>query len=204
VVIFVMLSGRSPFRRETLADTNKSILKVKYSFEDTCWNTVAPEAKSLIRQLLRGNPKSRLTASAVLSHPWVQQSTSKSSAGAESKSALDLECVADETYVSPASESFASFSQGDGKSTACSSSASSPNLTLSGSELKTSAAAPSPSSLGGLSHQVKSPRSSFGKSEPAVTISLKSTSNLPSAQVATWGASLLRPVVRSSTALDTT
>lgn len=35
------------------------------------WDTVTPEAKSLIKQMLTVNPGKRITADAALKHPWI-------------------------------------------------------------------------------------------------------------------------------------
>jgi serine/threonine protein kinase len=35
------------------------------------WDTVTPEAKNLINQMLTVNPGKRITASEALKHPWI-------------------------------------------------------------------------------------------------------------------------------------
>lgn len=39
------------------------------------WDTVTPEAKNLINQMLTINPAKRITAQEALKHPWVCVST---------------------------------------------------------------------------------------------------------------------------------
>eukprot|EP01031_Cornospumella_fuschlensis_P032848 gene32848-39720_t len=47
------------------------ILKGNYSFPDPYWTSISPLAKDLVSKLLVVDPKARLTASAVLNHPWM-------------------------------------------------------------------------------------------------------------------------------------
>ena len=44
-----------------------------YSFRSPEWDTVTPEAKNLIRQMLTTNPDKRITAEMALKDPWISQ-----------------------------------------------------------------------------------------------------------------------------------
>lgn len=52
---------------------------VLYQFPSPEWDTVTPEAKNLINQMLTINPAKRITADQALKHPWVCVSDTLSS-----------------------------------------------------------------------------------------------------------------------------
>lgn len=45
--------------------------RVLFQFPSPEWDTVTPEAKNLINQMLTINPAKRITADQALKHPWV-------------------------------------------------------------------------------------------------------------------------------------
>jgi len=47
------------------------IKKGEFDFPAPYWDDVSDDAKSLIRQILVVNPKERLNAEQILSHPWL-------------------------------------------------------------------------------------------------------------------------------------
>ncbi len=44
-----------------------------YSFKSPEWDTVTPDAKDLIRQMLTVDPDQRISAEMALKHPWICQ-----------------------------------------------------------------------------------------------------------------------------------
>ncbi|OQR91589.1 protein kinase [Achlya hypogyna] len=75
VVLFVLLAGYHPFDpTNDLSDRElrDRIVSGAYDFDHPAWVTVSSDAKDLIRQLLQVDPSKRLTATAVLHHPWMQ------------------------------------------------------------------------------------------------------------------------------------
>jgi serine/threonine protein kinase len=70
VVVFSLLSGKSPFgmsRRET---TEKRILDGEYSFQKG-WDGVSELAKDFVNRLLATDPNQRISAADALQHPWL-------------------------------------------------------------------------------------------------------------------------------------
>jgi len=76
VILYILLSGVPPFWAETDAGIFKQILKGKIDFESEPWPSISDGAKDLIRKMLERDPKKRLTAYQVLSHPWIVDETS--------------------------------------------------------------------------------------------------------------------------------
>jgi len=72
VIVFLLLSGDSPFQGENNLDTFNRIKKGKFVFESSDWKNISPEAKDLIKKLLIVDPNKRLTAFEALKHPWFQ------------------------------------------------------------------------------------------------------------------------------------
>jgi len=67
VVLYILLVGSPPFERPPAFDP-----AWLPAFPDEWgWDAVSDQAKDLIRQLLRMNPATRLTAAAALGHPWL-------------------------------------------------------------------------------------------------------------------------------------
>ena len=74
VLMYVILSGYSPFGSENIEVLKLNIKKGKFSLEGRIWMEVSPAAKDLIQKLLEVNPKKRLSAADALKHPWVHNS----------------------------------------------------------------------------------------------------------------------------------
>ncbi|KAJ4795534.1 Calcium-dependent protein kinase [Rhynchospora pubera] len=71
VILYILLSGVPPFWAETEAGIFKQILKGKLDFESEPWPLISDSAKDLVRKMLERDPRSRLKAHEVLSHPWI-------------------------------------------------------------------------------------------------------------------------------------
>jgi len=69
VCTYVILCGKPPFWGR-LNQQLKMMKKEKFPMEDQLWQAISPEAKDLVKSLLRVNQKKRLPLAKVLSHPW--------------------------------------------------------------------------------------------------------------------------------------
>ncbi|XP_031260391.1 calcium-dependent protein kinase 20-like [Pistacia vera] len=72
VIIYILLCGVPPFWDETEQGIFEQVLKGDLDFISEPWPTISDGAKDLVRRMLVRDPKKRLTAHEVLSHPWVQ------------------------------------------------------------------------------------------------------------------------------------
>eukprot|EP00976_Prorocentrum_cordatum_P051551 1040838-Prorocentrum_minimum.AAC.1 len=71
VILFMLLSGYPPFYDENEPMLFRKIQKAHFEFDDPVWEEVSDQAKNLIAQLLTADPRTRLTATQALAHPWV-------------------------------------------------------------------------------------------------------------------------------------
>ncbi|CAH8387243.1 unnamed protein product [Eruca vesicaria subsp. sativa] len=72
VMIYVLLSGSAPFWGETEEEIFNEVLEGELDLSSDPWPQVSESAKDLIRKMLERDPKKRLTAQQVLSHPWIR------------------------------------------------------------------------------------------------------------------------------------
>lgn len=79
VIMYILLCGFPPFySNHGLAISpgmKKRIRAGQYDFPNPEWKNVSPDAKELIRGLLRTDPAQRLTIEQVLGHKWIAQYT---------------------------------------------------------------------------------------------------------------------------------
>ncbi|XP_059407155.1 calcium/calmodulin-dependent protein kinase (CaM kinase) II beta 1 isoform X28 [Carassius carassius] len=73
VILYILLVGYPPFWDEDQHKLYQQIKAGAYDFPSPEWDTVTPEAKNLINQMLTINPSKRITAQEALKHPWVCQ-----------------------------------------------------------------------------------------------------------------------------------
>ncbi|XP_053547958.1 calcium/calmodulin-dependent protein kinase type II subunit gamma isoform X13 [Bombina bombina] len=73
VILYILLVGYPPFWDEDQHKLYQQIKAGAYDFPSPEWDTVTPEAKNLINQMLTINPARRITADQALKHPWVCQ-----------------------------------------------------------------------------------------------------------------------------------
>ncbi|XP_041829794.1 calcium/calmodulin-dependent protein kinase type II subunit gamma-like isoform X6 [Melanotaenia boesemani] len=71
VILYILLVGYPPFWDEDQHKLYQQIKAGAYDFPSPEWDTVTPEAKNLINQMLTINPAKRITAEQALKHPWV-------------------------------------------------------------------------------------------------------------------------------------
>jgi len=77
VLLYVILSGCSPFCGDDEEELLKLVSQAKYVFYENEWQGISDEAKDLIRKLLVVDPLQRLTMAEVIAHPWLSESVAK-------------------------------------------------------------------------------------------------------------------------------
>lgn len=80
VIMFVVLCGYPPFYGETDADVLAKVRLGNFSFAKADWKDVSDDAKDLIRNLLKMNPRDRYTAEQALNHTWIKNKAPKAAA----------------------------------------------------------------------------------------------------------------------------
>ncbi|XP_031358388.1 calcium/calmodulin-dependent protein kinase type II alpha chain isoform X12 [Photinus pyralis] len=73
VILYILLVGYPPFWDEDQHRLYAQIKAGAYDYPSPEWDTVTPEAKNLINQMLTVNPSKRITAAEALKHPWICQ-----------------------------------------------------------------------------------------------------------------------------------
>uniref|UniRef100_A0A8C3ATT6 calcium/calmodulin-dependent protein kinase n=1 Tax=Cyclopterus lumpus TaxID=8103 RepID=A0A8C3ATT6_CYCLU len=71
VILYILLVGYPPFWDEDQHKLYQQIKAGAYDFPSPEWDTVTPEAKNLINQMLTINPAKRITSDQALKHPWI-------------------------------------------------------------------------------------------------------------------------------------
>ncbi len=73
VILYIMLSGKTPFSGETSSEVLMKVAKASVFFPERHWHNLSNEAKDLISKMLEKDPQSRLTAKQCLEHPWFEK-----------------------------------------------------------------------------------------------------------------------------------
>ncbi|XP_045465163.1 calcium/calmodulin-dependent protein kinase type II alpha chain isoform X13 [Harmonia axyridis] len=73
VILYILLVGYPPFWDEDQHRLYAQIKAGAYDYPSPEWDTVTPEAKNLINQMLTVNAAKRITAAEALKHPWICQ-----------------------------------------------------------------------------------------------------------------------------------
>jgi len=73
VILYVMLSGYPPFPGRDNETIMRNVMKGKYNFNHSVWNTVSPGAKKFIERMLTFDPSKRCSAEEALHDPWFMQ-----------------------------------------------------------------------------------------------------------------------------------
>ncbi|KAL2632943.1 hypothetical protein R1flu_004422 [Riccia fluitans] len=71
VILYILLCGVPPFWAETEQGIFDAVLQGHIDFSSDPWPSISSKAKDLVKKMLNQNPKERLTAHEVLSHPWI-------------------------------------------------------------------------------------------------------------------------------------
>jgi len=77
VLLYVILSGCSPFSADAEEQLLKQVAEAKYEFYEHEWKDVSDSAKDLIKKLLVVDPAQRLTMEQLLAHPWLKDAAAK-------------------------------------------------------------------------------------------------------------------------------
>jgi len=72
VLLYVILSGCSPFSAEQEEAILQLVAEAKYEFHESEWSTVSADAKDLIQRLLVVDPEERMTMAQMLEHAWLK------------------------------------------------------------------------------------------------------------------------------------
>lgn len=74
-ILFMIMGGYHPFDFDGNDDEElmqECILSDTWDFDDPAWEKVSAQAKDLIEQMLKWDPKERLTAAELAAHPWTK------------------------------------------------------------------------------------------------------------------------------------
>lgn len=71
VTLYLMLCGYEPFYGESEKELIKANKKAHIDFPDSEWSKISPEAKALVAQMLKTDPRERITAKEAVEHPWI-------------------------------------------------------------------------------------------------------------------------------------
>ncbi|KAJ6411963.1 hypothetical protein OIU84_005098 [Salix udensis] len=72
IILYILLSGVPPFWAETEKGIFEAILEGNLDLHSQPWPKISASAKDLIKKMLTRDPKSRITASEALEHPWMK------------------------------------------------------------------------------------------------------------------------------------
>ncbi|KAL2348002.1 hypothetical protein Fmac_002002 [Flemingia macrophylla] len=73
VILYILLSGVPPFWAAKEKGIFDAILRGHLDFVSDPWPSISRSAKDLIKNMLRADPKERLSAVEVLNHPWMRE-----------------------------------------------------------------------------------------------------------------------------------
>jgi len=77
VIMYLLLCGYPPFDGERNAQVLVRVRSGNFSFPAADWRNVSEDAKNLIRQMLKMNPRERYTAEQALNHDWIKKQAPK-------------------------------------------------------------------------------------------------------------------------------
>ena len=85
VIMHLILRGKLPFDGDTKKEIIEATMLANLNLADAVWAKISPELRSLMRGLLSKTPAKRLSAQAVLSHPWMIMMEAKINSDAAEK-----------------------------------------------------------------------------------------------------------------------
>lgn len=71
VIVYILLTGNSPFDIEDEQVLFQKIRSGEYSMDDYLWNHISSEAKDCVQRLLTVDTTARMTVNEALKHPWI-------------------------------------------------------------------------------------------------------------------------------------
>jgi calcium-dependent protein kinase len=77
IIMYELLCGYPPFYGENDADVLSKVRLGNFSFNASDWKNVSEDAKNLIRNTLKMNPRDRYTAEQALNHEWIKNKAPK-------------------------------------------------------------------------------------------------------------------------------
>jgi calcium-dependent protein kinase len=72
VILYIMLCGYPPFNGDNEKEIMKSVMKGVFDFPEEEWSKVSEEARNLVSNMLKYNPKKRYSAKECLSSEWIK------------------------------------------------------------------------------------------------------------------------------------
>lgn len=73
VIMYILLSGISPFYYEDEDQVSSYVQQVKYKFDESAFATITEDAKDFIKKCFIRGPEMRLTAAKALEHAWLSE-----------------------------------------------------------------------------------------------------------------------------------
>jgi len=77
VIMYVLLCGYPPFYGDSDAEVLSKVRNGRFSFSPADWSGVSSDAKDLIKEMLKVNPKERIEAEAAMKHTWILKKAPK-------------------------------------------------------------------------------------------------------------------------------
>ncbi|CAD8183250.1 unnamed protein product [Paramecium octaurelia] len=75
VILYILLSGETPFPGNNTGEIEKKITKSKINLNLKVWKSVSNDAKNLLKNLLQSDPVKRFSAQQALESEWIQKQT---------------------------------------------------------------------------------------------------------------------------------
>jgi calcium-dependent protein kinase len=73
VIMYLMLSGKTPFFSVKEEDILTKIKEGRFNYDLPVWGKISEEAKDLINKMLEYDPNNRISAGGSLDHPWFRK-----------------------------------------------------------------------------------------------------------------------------------
>jgi len=73
VIMFILLTGISPYYHEEESQVSYTVEKVQYNMKIPEFDNITPEAKLFIKDIFKRAPEMRLTAAKALNHKWLSE-----------------------------------------------------------------------------------------------------------------------------------
>jgi calcium-dependent protein kinase len=81
VIMYIIVCGYPPFHAESDEEILAKVALGAFEFRTSDWEAVSGDCKSLIKELLRMNPRERYTAEQALNHVWIRHRAPKAISG---------------------------------------------------------------------------------------------------------------------------